>query len=89
MVISLLGLRYYYGDMVEDYAVYLAMIASYPFALLFSLRRFNWTIGLIPAFAFAFTTSIHFNNGAYFIAWYAMLFLFYCSNGSLLNSNPK
>ena len=86
MVISLLGLRYYYGDMVEDYAVYLAMIASYPFALLFSLRRFNWTIGLIPAFAFAFTTSIHFNNGAYFIAWYAMLFLFYCSNGSLLNA---
>ena len=82
-VISLLGLRYYYGDMVEDYAVYLAMIASYPFALLFNLRRFNWSIGLIPAFAFAITTSIHFNNGAYFVAWYAMLFLFYCSAGSL------
>ena len=81
-VISLLGLRYYYGNMVEDYAVYLAMIASYPFALLFGMRRFNWVIGLVPALGLAFTTAINFNNGSYFLAWYTMLFLFYCSNGT-------
>lgn len=82
-VISLLGLRYYYGNMTEDYALYLAMISSYPYALLFYRRRFNWSLSIIPSLVLAFTLSIRVNNAAYMLAWDTMLFLFYCANGRL------
>lgn len=80
VVLSLLGFRYYYGNMTEDYALYLAMMSSYPFAWLYYYRRFNWSIAMVPAILFALAVSIRLNNGAYFGAWYAMLFLFYRSN---------
>lgn len=86
VVISLLGFRYYYGNMTEDYALYLAMMASYPYAWLYCNRKFNWSIALLPAFMFALATTIRLNNGAYFGAWYAMLFLFYAYNGNLRTS---
>ena len=82
-VISLLGLRYYYGNMTEDYALYLAMISSYPYALLFYRRCFNWSLSIIPSLVLAFTLSIRLNNAAYMLAWDTMLFLFYCANGRL------
>lgn len=85
-VISLLGLRYYQGNMVEEYGVYLAMIASYPLALLFFMRRFSWAAGIVPGLCFAFTTSIHFTNGPYFVAWFLMLFLYYLASGRALDA---
>lgn len=84
-VISLLGLRYYYGNMTEDYALYFAMICSYPYALLFYRRRFYWRLSILPALLFGFTLSIRVNNVSYMLAWYTMLFLFYCANGRLLD----
>lgn len=85
VVISLLGLRYYYGNMTEDYALYFAMIASYPFAWLYYYGRFNWLIAIIPAFMFALTISMRITNGAYFIAWYLMLMAYFYANGKSLN----
>lgn len=86
VVMSILALRYYYGNMTEDYALYLAMIASYPFSVLFGKRRFRWGLSVVPALAFAFTLSVRINNGAYFLAWYIMLFLFYAQNGNIKDS---
>ena len=86
VVISLLGFRYYTGNITENYTLYLTMISSYPLALLFALRRFRWSLSIIPALAFAYTLSIRINNCAFFLAWYIMLFLMYAYNGRLVDS---
>ncbi len=86
IVIYLLGLRYYYGNMTEDYTVYLAMISSYPFALLFSGRKYNFSLAVITSLIFAITLTICPGNISYMLAWYTMLFLFYSANGRLIDS---
>ena len=79
-VLTLHGFRYHYGNMTEDYALYFSMIASYPFALMLGLRRFSWRMGFLISLLFAATVSMRINNGAYFGAWYVMLFFFFLSN---------
>lgn len=86
MVLTLHGFRYYYGNMTEDYALYFSMIASYPFALMLGLRRFSWRMGLFVSVLFGLTVSMRINNGAYFGAWYAMLFLFLLCNKKYLGA---
>ncbi|MGN1393804.1 MAG: hypothetical protein ACI4V7_07205 [Succinivibrionaceae bacterium] len=85
-VISLVGYRYYYGNMTEDYALYLAMISSYPFSILFVKRRFYFWLSFVTALAFAFTLMIRLNNGSYFLAWYIMLCLYYANRGDIKSS---
>ncbi len=85
-VLTLHGFRYYYGNMTEDYALYFSMIASYPFALMLGLRRFSWRMGFLVAFLFAATVSMRINNGAYFGAWYVMLFFFFLSGRRFMDA---
>lgn len=81
IVISIHALKYYYGNMIENYALYFAMLSSYPFAWFYYYRRFSWIIATIPMLLFAFSLTMRVTSGAYFIAWYAILFCYFYANG--------
>ncbi len=74
-VLSLCGYRYYYGNMTEDYTLCLALIAQYPFMRLLVSGRFSWRDAWLPALSFGLIVMMRLNNGAFWGAWYAALFL--------------
>lgn len=74
-VIGLCALRYYYGNMTEDYTLYLGLIASYSFVSLLDEGRFSWRHAWLPAFTFGLIAMMRLNNGALWGACYAAIFL--------------
>lgn len=74
-VIGLCALRYYYGNMTEDYTLYLGLIASYSFVCLLDAGRFSWRHAWLPAFTFGLIAMMRLNNGALWGACYAAIFL--------------
>jgi len=80
-VISLCGYRYYYGNMTEDYTLCLALIAQLPFVRLLVSGRFSWSQAWLPAVTFGLIAMMRLNNGAFWGAWYATLFLGWCWQG--------
>ncbi|MGL4204788.1 MAG: hypothetical protein ACRCRW_01445 [Aeromonadaceae bacterium] len=74
-VIGLCALRYYYGNMTEDYTLYLGLIASYSFVSLLCEERFSWRHAWLPAFTFGLIAMMRLNNGAFWGACYAAIFL--------------
>ena len=73
--IGLCALRYYYGNMTEDYTLYLGLIASYSFVCLLDAGRFSWRHAWLPAFTFGLIAMMRLNNGALWGACYAAIFL--------------
>jgi hypothetical protein len=84
-VISLCGYRYYYGNMTEDYTLCLALIAQLPFVRLLTTGRFSWSQAWLPALTFGLIAMMRLNNGAFWGAWYAVLFLGWCGQGRWLD----
>ncbi len=76
IVISLLALRYRYGNVAEDYTLYFAMIASYPLALLYKYN-FNWFLAICVGALFGLTVSVGLTYAAYFFSWFIMLIVKY------------
>lgn len=85
-VVSLCGYRYYYGNMTEDYTLCLALIAQLPFVRMLVVGRFSWSQAWLPALTFGLIAMMRLNNGAFWGAWYATLFLGWCWQGRWLDS---
>ena len=84
-VVSLCGYRYYYGNMTEDYTLCLALIAQLPFVRMLVGGRFSWSQAWLPALTFGLIAMMRLNNGAFWGAWYATLFLGWCWQGRWLD----
>ena len=83
--VSLCGYRYYYGNMTEDYTLCLALIAQLPFVRMLVAGRFSWRQAWLPALTFGLIAMMRLNNGAFWGAWYATLFLGWCWQGRWLD----
>ncbi|MGL5031704.1 MAG: hypothetical protein ACRC5V_10190 [Aeromonas sp.] len=77
-VLALYGTRYYYGNMTEDWTFHLALIAQWGFITLLLDKKFRWWPALVAALTFAIVAWMRTNNGAFWGAWYLVLFCHWC-----------
>ncbi|WP_139709424.1 hypothetical protein [Aeromonas allosaccharophila] len=77
-VLALYGTRYYYGNMTEDWTFHLALIAQWAFITLLLDKEFRWWPALVAALTFAIVAWMRTNNGAFWGAWYLVLFCHWC-----------
>ena len=80
-VLGLIGFRYYYGNMTEDWAFCLALVAQYSFMRLLVDGRFSWQQAWIPALTVGLVALLRMNNAAFWAGWYPVLFLGWCWQG--------
>ncbi|EQB2604397.1 hypothetical protein ACYHQC_003570 [Aeromonas salmonicida] len=73
-VLALYSTRYYYGNMTEDWTFHLALIAQWAFITMLLDKRFSWGPALVAALTFAIVAWMRTNNGAFWGAWYLVLF---------------
>jgi len=69
---------YYNGNLTEDYALSLGLIAQYFFLCLLLDNRFTWHHAWVPALTFGLVVMMRANNGALWGAWYVSLFVHWC-----------
>jgi hypothetical protein len=77
-VLALYGTRYYYGNMTEDWTFHLALIAQWAFITMLLDKRCSWGPALVAALTFAIVAWMRTNNGAFWGAWYLVLFCHWC-----------
>ncbi|AYO63429.1 hypothetical protein E3D14_10240 [Aeromonas salmonicida subsp. salmonicida] len=77
-VLALYSTRYYYGNMTEDWTFHLALIAQWAFITMLLDKRFSWGPALVAALTFAIVAWMRTNNGAFWGAWYLVLFCHWC-----------
>ena len=77
-VLALYSTRYYYGNMTEDWTFHLALIAQWAFITMLLDKRFSWGTALVAALTFAIVAWMRTNNGAFWGAWYLVLFCHWC-----------
>ncbi|MGL5947487.1 MAG: hypothetical protein ACRCYV_00210, partial [Aeromonas sp.] len=74
-LLALYGLRYYYGNMTEDWTFHLALIGQWAFIRLLLSPRFHWAAAAVAALTFALVVWMRTNNGALWGGWYLALFV--------------
>ncbi|MGL6612455.1 hypothetical protein ACSZN8_00740 [Aeromonas caviae] len=77
-LLALYSTRYYYGNMTEDWTFHLALIAQWAFITMLLDKRFSWGPALVAALTFAIVAWMRTNNGAFWGAWYLVLFCHWC-----------
>ncbi|MFM5074167.1 hypothetical protein [Aeromonas hydrophila] len=77
-ILALYGTRYYYGNMTEDWTFHLALIAQWAFITMLLDKRCGWGPALVAALTFAIVAWMRTNNGAFWGAWYLVLFCHWC-----------